>query len=73
MNGIDSVKENAPKDERYRRKTATSGQFYFVLVAANYEPIGKSEMYTTEQAREKGIAAVKRDAPYAPVEDTTGE
>ena len=72
-NGINSVKDNAPIDERYKRKTATNGQFYFVLVAANGEPIGKSEMYTTEQARENGISAVKRDAPYAPVEDITGE
>ena len=73
QNGIDSVKENAPKDERYQRKTATNGQFYFLLVAANGEPIGMSEMYTTEQARENGITAVKTDAPSALVEDTTGE
>lgn len=70
-NGIESVKENAPDDQNYERKTATNGQFYFVLKAANGEPIGKSEMYTTEAGRDNGIEAVKRVAPDAPVEDTT--
>ena len=70
-NGIRSVKENAPKDERYQRKTASDGSPYFVLVAGNYEPIGHSEMYSSEQARENGIEAVKDTAPGAPVEDTT--
>jgi uncharacterized protein YegP (UPF0339 family) len=71
QNGISSVQENAPNDERYRRKTATNGQYYFVLVAANGETIGRSEMYTTERGREDGIEAVKKTATDAPVEDTT--
>ncbi len=71
QDGISSIKENAVKDERYLRKTATDGQFYFVLVAPNGEVIGLSEMYTTERAREKGIKAVKKTAPYTPIEDTT--
>jgi len=69
QNGINSVKENAPKDERYIRKIATDGQFYFVLIAANSEIIGISEMYTTERRRNDGIEAVKETAPDAPVED----
>ena len=69
QNGISSVKENAPKDERYVRKTATDGQFYFVLTAPNHEVIGKSEMYTTERGRNNGIEAVKETAPDAAVED----
>ena len=68
-NGIESVKINAENDEMYQRKTAKNGQFYFNLVAANGEIIGTSEMYTTEQARDKGIDAVKRAAPDAPAED----
>ncbi|UCH63454.1 MAG: YegP family protein [Fidelibacterota bacterium] len=71
INGIASVKENAPDDEHYKRETADDGQLYFVLVAANGEPIGTSEMYTTDQARENGIEAVRGDAPAAPTEDTT--
>jgi uncharacterized protein len=69
QNGIESVKENAPHDNRYERKDSVNNQFYFVLKAANGEIIGVSETYTTKQARETGIAAVKKDAPVALVED----
>jgi len=68
-NGISSVKTNAPLDQRYQRKTASNGQFYFTLTAANGETIGTSEMYTSESARNNGIEAVKKTAPGAPVED----
>lgn len=68
LNGIDSVKSNAPYDFRYERKDGMSN-FTFNLKGANGEIIGRSENYTTRAARENGIAAVKRDAPSAPVED----
>ena len=71
QNGIDSVKENAPLDERYLRKTTSSGGFYFTLTAANHQPIGNSETYTTEAARDNGIESVMKTAPDAGVEDTT--
>lgn len=67
--GIASVRVNAPLDERYERKTATNGQFTFLLKAANGEPNGRGELYTTTKAREDGIAVVKREAPGAAVED----
>ncbi len=70
-NGISSVKTNAPIDSRYDRKTATNGQFYFNLKAANGEVIGTSEMYTTSTARDNGIESVKQNAPGATVEDLT--
>ena len=35
----------------------------------SWEIIGRSESFTTSYARENGIAAVKRDAPIAGVED----
>jgi len=69
LNGINSVKSNAPYDSRYERKTATNGQYFFVLKAANGEPIGVSETYTTTAARENGIESVKNNAPTAPIED----
>jgi len=69
--GIASVKENAPYDSRYKRYTATNGQYYFVLTGANGEPIGKSETYLSTQSRENGIEAVKRDAPISGTEDLT--
>lgn len=71
VNGIASVKMNAPDDDRYQRKISTNGQFYFNLVATNGEIIGTSEMYSSNAGRDNGIEAVKKTAPGAPVEDNT--
>lgn len=71
MNGIASVQKNASDDARYRRETSSNGKFYFVLTAANNEPIGRSEMYERAQSRDKGIEAVKRVAAGAPVDDVS--
>ena len=70
-NGIDSVKENAPKDERYERKDTGSSKYMFNLKAGNGEVIGTSESYTTSSARENGIASVKNNAPDARTDDLT--
>ena len=70
-NGIRSVKENAVNQARFENKTTSSGRPYFVLKAANHEIIGSSETYSSEQARDKGIASVMSNAPIAPVEDLT--
>ena len=70
-NGIQSVRENAPNDSRFTRDTAANGQFFFTLLAGNNEVIGTSEMYSSEAARENGIAAVKAGAPNATLEDQT--
>jgi len=70
-NGVKSVRENAPFDSRYERRTSTSGQPYFVLKAANNEVIGTSEMYSSAAARDKGIESVKLNAPTAQVVDLT--
>ncbi|GIW24721.1 YegP family protein [Meiothermus sp.] len=71
LNGIDSVRKNAALDERYERRTASNGAFYFVLKAANHQEIGRSEMYSSQAAMENGIASVKRNAPEAPLDDQT--
>lgn len=71
QNGIESVRNNAPIDSHYERKTSTSGKNYFVLKAGNGEIIGKSEMYNSSSAMETGIASVKSNAPTATVEDLT--
>lgn len=71
QNGIDSAKSHSPYDQYYRRLTARNGQYYFTLIASNGQVIGVSETYTTAQARDNGISAVKRDAPSAPVIDLT--
>lgn len=70
-NGIESVKNNAPIDERYERKETASGKFMFNLKAANYQVIGTSQSYTSESSRDNGIESVKTNAPGAAVEDQT--
>lgn len=72
INGINSVKENSPKDERYDRRESSSNQPYFVLKAGNGEFIGKSEMYSSTSAMENGIESVKKNGPVAEINDTTG-
>lgn len=71
LNGIESVKKNAPLDERYDRKEDKAGHPRFNLKAANGEIIGSSESYNSVAAREHGIESVKKNAPEAVVEDTT--
>lgn len=71
LNGIESVRKNAPDDARYERKPASGGQFMFNLKAANHQIIGTSEMYKSEASREGGIASVKVNAPDAQVDDQT--
>lgn len=73
LNGIESVRKNAPDDNRYERKEAKNGKFFFNLKAANGQIIGTSEMYETAAGRDKGIESVKRNAPDATVEDLTAE
>jgi uncharacterized protein YegP (UPF0339 family) len=67
--GIASVKKNSASDAAFERKTAKDGSPYFVLKAANHEPIGKSEMYKSTASMENGIASVKKNAPDARIQD----
>jgi len=69
--GITSVKENAPDEDNYDKKTATDGRFYFNLKASNGEIIGTSQMYTTTSGRNNGIESVQNNAPSADVIDLT--
>jgi uncharacterized protein YegP (UPF0339 family) len=70
-NGIESVRTNAPHDERYERKTSTNEKPFFNLKATNGQVIGTSEMYNSTAARENGIESVKKNAPGATIEDHT--
>ena len=63
------MKRNAAADVRYERKSSTSEKPYFVLKAANGEVLGRSQMYSSAAAMEKGIRSVKTNAPTAAVED----
>ena len=71
LNGIESVKTNAPDDKRYERKTSANNKPFFVLKAANSQIIGQSELYESEAARDNGIESVKRNAPEARTDDQT--
>ena len=65
LNGIESVKKNAPVAERYEKLTSKNGKFYFTLKAANSQVIGNSEMYEAESSRDNGIDSVMKNAPTA--------
>ncbi len=67
--GIASVRKNAANEGRFERKAAKDGSSYFVLKAANGEPIGKSEMYKTKRSMENGVASVGKNAPDALIAD----
>jgi uncharacterized protein YegP (UPF0339 family) len=67
--GIETVKKSALQDAHYERKISKANQPFFVLKAPDGEPIGKSEMYSTDEAMEQGILSVKSHAPNAMVID----
>lgn len=69
QSGVESVKTNAPDDLRYERKTSASSQPYFVLNAPNGQTLGRSQMYSSAAAMEKGIESVKTNAPAAETVD----
>jgi uncharacterized protein len=71
LNGVASVKENGPKAERYERLTSKSNDPYFNLKAGNGQVIGKSEMYSSERARDNGIESVMKNSADAKVDDQT--
>ena len=71
LTGIESVRTNAPNDQRYERKTSAKGDPFFVLKAVNGQVIGQSEMYSSTAAMEGGIASVKKNAPDAAIVDLT--
>ena len=72
QNGIESVKNNGTNEDRFEVKEAANGKFFFNLLAANKQVIGKSQMYATPETCQGGIEAVQRVAAEAGVEDTTG-
>src|SRR5687767_258047 len=61
--GIISVQANSTHEERFDRKLASDGRHYFNVKAGNGQVIATSEMYSSEAAREAGIAAVKESGP----------
>lgn len=72
LNGIESVQKNAPDAKRFERLVNKSGAPYFVLKAGNGQVIGQSQAYSSESARDAGIAAVGAAAEGAPTNDLSG-
>ncbi|ENW05610.1 MULTISPECIES: YegP family protein [Acinetobacter] len=71
MNGIASVQKNSPDDARYEKLTSKNDKAYFNLKAANHQVIGTSQLYASEQSRDKGIESVKNNGPSETVKDLT--
>ncbi len=63
--GIESCRTNSSDDARYSRLVSKDTKPYFVLKAANGEVIGTSQMYSSESARDHGIASCKENGPSA--------
>jgi len=63
--GIASVQENSRLEERFDRKDAVNGSWYFNLKAANHKVIGTSQMYKSAASRDTGVASVKQNGPGA--------
>jgi uncharacterized protein YegP (UPF0339 family) len=71
LNGIESVKKNAPDDGRYGRLSAKDGSPYYTLKAGNGQVIGQSQMFSGEKARDDGIESVTSNPPGAVTDDQT--
>ncbi len=68
-NGISSVRENSQNKDNFEKRTASDDSPYFVLKAGNGQIIGTSEMYSSDDACENGIASVMENAPSAEGEE----
>jgi len=53
-------------------KTSDGKEFYWHFKSANGEKVAVSQTYTTKQACQKGIDAIKSDAKSATIQDLTG-
>ena len=71
MNGIASIQANCSNDDRYDRKEAANGKFFFNLKAANHQVIGTSQMYASTQTRDAGIESVKANGTSTTIKDNT--
>src|SRR4051812_8471393 len=56
--GIESVKTNGVNTKSYKVLTASNGEFYFNLVAANGEIVGTSETYVSKSNADRAVTTV---------------
>ncbi len=69
INLIASIKESACVNERFIRKTNHNGKCYFVMVGENYEIIGLSNLFYSEDQMERNIDYIRNFAPDAPISE----
>lgn len=62
LNGVESVRKNAIEEKRFTKEIAKDGRFYFTLLAANSQQIGRSQMYKSESGRDNGVGRNAADA-----------
>jgi hypothetical protein len=67
LNGIESVRKNAPEPGRFEVKTAKDGRTYFILKASNGREVGRSQMYKSNSGCSNGMKSVANNAPGAAV------
>ena len=56
--GIASVRANGAYTEAYQLLQAKDGQWYFNLLAGNFQVVGTSELYASKSNAQRGIATV---------------
>jgi len=66
-NGIASVRKNSADENRFERRTAKDGRFFFVLKAVNGQEIGRSQLYKSDSGCRNGMKSVARNAADASV------
>ncbi len=78
MNGIESVKKNAPnaevdgaKNPKFETKEGNDGKTYFNLTATNGEVIFSSQGYASRSGALNGIESVKKNSQAAELDDQT--
>ncbi|KPF70465.1 YegP family protein [Piscinibacterium candidicorallinum] len=71
INGVESVKKNAPETHRFAFHVSSNGRHYFTLKAANGQVIGTSQMYSTPDSARQGMLSCQSNAPSAALEDLT--
>jgi uncharacterized protein YegP (UPF0339 family) len=67
LNGIESVRKNAIREDAFEVRTAKNGDCYFVLKATNGQVVGQSEMYKSESGCKNGMESVMKNAADAEV------
>lgn len=69
LNGIESVKKNSQKPERFVQNETGSGKFRFNLNASNGQVIGVSQNYDSESGCSNGMKSIAECAPGAETDD----